>query len=92
MESERLTPVAVKEIAEALVLTIKGYVIKDRSIVCPSCDISYLLLLDFRGVSDHRQETSTRLYFEGALKQDHPAHTKTMLIMGDGCATEEHTN
>jgi hypothetical protein len=57
---ERLTPVAVKENAtfKAMALISDGYVQGDENLLCPLCGMRFLLLLDPKDRSDHRQRAA----------------------------------
>jgi hypothetical protein len=87
---ERLTPAALKESAKlkALALISDGYVQADDNLLCPICGMRFLLLLDLKDRSDHRQrraEVHDRavMFFEEMIKQDHAAgHPHERFAMG----------
>jgi hypothetical protein len=56
---QRLTPVAVKATEKfgALTLVLDGYVQADENLSCPLCGMSFLLLLDPKDRSDHRNSS-----------------------------------
>ena len=57
---ERLTPVAVKESAKfkAMALIQDGSVQADEHLLCPLCGMRFLILLDPKDRSDHRQRAN----------------------------------